>query len=140
MSRNLDTIDFQSRNFYETARFKFFGSWMLVGWGLVCLGMVSCNASQAQYSYQQSEVDGQTDDKVDAYMTLRGSYGFSSFLYILGMILSFSCAIYVNPLLMGSSNEKSTLSEPMSISDGLGYQGSGSTGDNMNGALATKGE
>jgi hypothetical protein len=113
---NVDTIDFVSRNFYETARFKAFAGIMLIGTAFFFLGMTSSDAAMAQFNWYTGKYSN--DDEI--FAKLRETYGFASFLYFLGFILCGAGGVYYHPSIMGTHNEKSTLSDPIQISGSMG--------------------
>jgi len=116
---NVDTIDFTSRNFYESTRFKFFASLMMFSSSLMCLGMTSAYGGSSEY-YFITAVD--MDDDLNS--TLSGTYGFGTFTFSVGFVLFAAAGVYYNPHFYGTHNEKSTLSDPIQIDGESGVSSS----------------
>jgi hypothetical protein len=49
--------------------------------------------------------------------------GFGAFTYVLGFILLVAAAIYVSPLICGTSNEKAIVKTPQEVEGGNGSSG-----------------
>lgn len=109
---NVDTIDFHSRNFYESARFKMFASLMLFSTSMMCLGMVSTSGTTAETNKLTADIN----ENDDIRMKVAGAYGFSTFLWMVGCVLTAAAGVMTNPKLYGTHNEKNTLSDPIQIS------------------------
>lgn len=116
----LDTLTIKEREFYERAKLKLSVSLMFAAFGMMLLGFCSQSGGlSAAYDYmtQTASYKFVNSSKLDnAFQNQISGYGFASFVYILGSVISFIVALYLSPL-VSSQKEKYALREPRGLVD-----------------------
>ena len=62
---------------------------------------------------ETASVNGVKPQSLDQAQTLVDSYGFASFMWTLGFVLTAAIGVYINPKLFGTLKEKATLDSPL---------------------------
>lgn len=85
------------------------------GIAMMMLGLCSAVGGQSSM-YANLEANATTDDGANEAM--KSGYGMATFCYLMAFILFTSAALFLSPLVMGSSNEKKMVNSPQEIDTG----------------------
>ena len=98
-----DSLTVTSRAFYERAKIKTAVSIFLAAYSLMLLGFTSTAGGLAASNQQMQQNAGSsvTTETTRSYQALISGYGFASFCYVLGSVLTFCAAVYISPPFCG---------------------------------------
>ena len=110
----MDTLNLESRKFYERAVIKRVLSLMFAALGMMFMGFVAEAGALAQVNNISYASEDATDAEKAQFARRGSGYGFACFIYLVASLVGIAMAIYISPD-TGSRNEKQILGHPKDI-------------------------